>query len=104
MGFDPSHAPDIVSNIAALAAEAKALGGALFTFTEGDARSANPPLFGALATGLAVFYSIGDHAEDARRAQVPGLGPEDASARVIEPRNNLGTRLVLLDDARQRGT
>ncbi|HEY7948764.1 MAG TPA: VOC family protein [Acidimicrobiales bacterium] len=48
--------------------------------------------------------AFGDHAEDARRAQVPGLGPEDASARVIEPRNNLGTRLVLLDDARQRGT
>jgi signal transduction histidine kinase len=47
----------------------EALGGALFTSTEGDARSANPPLFAALATGIAVFYSIGDHAED-RQARI----------------------------------
>ena len=47
----------------------EALGGALFTSTDAGQRSANPPLFGALATAIAVFYSIGDHAED-RRARI----------------------------------
>jgi signal transduction histidine kinase len=47
----------------------EALGGALFTSTDPGQSSANPPLFGALATGIAVFYSVGEHAED-RRARV----------------------------------
>jgi signal transduction histidine kinase len=53
----------------ATAIASEALGGALFTFQEGGARAANPPLFGALATGIAVFYSIGEHAED-RQARI----------------------------------
>jgi signal transduction histidine kinase len=44
----------------------EALGGALFTSTDPGQSSANPPLFGALATGIAVFYSVGEHAEDRR--------------------------------------
>ena len=47
----------------------EALGGALFTSTDAGQRSANPPLYGALATGIAVFYSIGEYAED-RRARI----------------------------------
>jgi signal transduction histidine kinase len=47
----------------------EALGGALFTSTDPGQSSANPPLFGALATGIAVFYSVGEHAED-RRARI----------------------------------
>jgi signal transduction histidine kinase len=42
----------------------EALGGALFTSPDEGQKSANPPLFAALATGIVVFYSIGDHAED----------------------------------------
>jgi len=47
----------------------EALGGALFTSTDEGQRSNNPPLFAALATGIAVFYSIGDHAGD-RQARI----------------------------------
>jgi signal transduction histidine kinase len=47
----------------------EALGGALFTSTDPGQNSANPPLYGALATGIAVFYSIGEYAED-RRARL----------------------------------
>src|SRR6266540_1339624 len=54
----------------------EALGGALFTSSDRGQGSANPPLFAALATGIAVFYSIGDHAEDrqARIGLLAGIG------------------------------
>jgi catechol 2,3-dioxygenase-like lactoylglutathione lyase family enzyme len=38
-----------------------------------------------------------DHPDVVRPGQVPGLGSEDALARVIEPQDNLGTRLVVLE-------
>jgi signal transduction histidine kinase len=57
----------VVFSATAIANEA--LGGALFTSTDPGQSSANPPLFGALATGIAVFYSIGEHAED-RQARI----------------------------------
>jgi signal transduction histidine kinase len=59
----------MLAAFAATAIANEALGGALFTSTDPGQSSANPPLYGALATGIAVFYSIGEYAED-RRARI----------------------------------
>ena len=47
---------------------------------------------------LAFALGRGDEVDQGPAADVPGLLPEDGPGRVIEPRDNFGTRLVLVAD------